>query len=312
MSTCPDAARVEIAFGLPSFSVGKRRQRVRPAVGQARARSCGPAARPGRDSPRAQASNAGCHAACASRPRATTSRAWASTSGATKKCSSGSKPRIFLVLRISSSPSAEPCAAPVFCLVGAGQPMMVRTAMKDGRCVSACAAAMRLLERDDVLTRVDPLGVPAVGLVAGQDVLAERDGGVVLDRDVVVVVEDDQVAQLLVSGERRGLARDAFLHAAVADDDVDVVVEQRCAGRGVGVEQPALAPSRHRHADAVGDALAERAGGRPRCRGCGRARGGPGSASPRCAAPRGRRARGRTRTGTAGSTGSATSARWTG
>ena len=33
------------------------------------------------------------------------------------------------------------------------------------------------------------------------------------------------------------------------------------AGRGVGVEQAALAAGGHRHADAVGDALAERAGG---------------------------------------------------
>ena len=55
--------------------------------------------------------------------------------------------------------------------------------------------------------------------------------------------------------------RDALLHAAVAGDDVDVVVERRLARRGVGVEQPALAAGGHGHADAVGDALAERAGG---------------------------------------------------
>ena len=48
---------------------------------------------------------------------------------------------------------------------------------------------------------VDPLGVPAVGLVAGQDVLGERHIGVVLDRDVVLVVDHHEVAQFLVSGE---------------------------------------------------------------------------------------------------------------
>ncbi len=40
----------------------------------------------------------------------------------------------------SSSPSAEPCAASVFCACGAGQAMIVRIAMIDGREVSACAA----------------------------------------------------------------------------------------------------------------------------------------------------------------------------
>ena len=32
----------------------------------------------------------------------------------------------------SDSPRAEPCASPVFCLFGAGQPMIVDSAMIDG------------------------------------------------------------------------------------------------------------------------------------------------------------------------------------
>ncbi len=40
------------------------------------------------------------------------------------------------------SPSAEPCAAPVFCLVGAGQPMIVRSTMNDGLSVTALAASI--------------------------------------------------------------------------------------------------------------------------------------------------------------------------
>jgi len=35
--------------------------------------------------------------------------------------------------------SAAPCALPVFCRVGAGQPMIVLTAMKDGLSVTALA-----------------------------------------------------------------------------------------------------------------------------------------------------------------------------
>jgi hypothetical protein len=45
-----------------------------------------------------------------------------------------------LVAATSSSPSAEPCAASVFWACGAGQAMIERAAMKDGRSVSACAA----------------------------------------------------------------------------------------------------------------------------------------------------------------------------
>jgi hypothetical protein len=46
-----------------------------------------------------------------------------------------------LVAATSSLPSAEPWALPVFCLFGAGQPMIVRSAMNDGRPVSARAAS---------------------------------------------------------------------------------------------------------------------------------------------------------------------------
>ena len=41
----------------------------------------------------------------------------------------------------SASPSAEPWAAPVFCLFGAGQPMIVRSTMIDGASVSALASS---------------------------------------------------------------------------------------------------------------------------------------------------------------------------
>jgi len=45
------------------------------------------------------------------------------------------------VAATSSTPSAEPCALPVFCSFGAGQPMIVRSRMIEGRSVSASAAS---------------------------------------------------------------------------------------------------------------------------------------------------------------------------
>ena len=88
------------------------------------------------------------------------------------------------------------------------------------------------------LLPVDGLHVPAVGLVALGDVLGEGDVGVVLDGDLVRVVDHDEVAELLVAGERGGLAGHALLQVAVAGDHVDEVVERARAGRGVGSNRP--------------------------------------------------------------------------
>ncbi|MDQ0687590.1 hypothetical protein QFZ56_006553 [Streptomyces achromogenes] len=122
------------------------------------------------------------------------------------------------------------------------------------------------VERGDVDVavpgRLDALGVPAVGGVPPQHVLGERGGGVALDGDVVVVVDEDEVAELLVAGQRGGLGRDALLKVAVGDDAPDRVVEGGLAPRGVGVEQTALVARGHRHAHGVGDTLAERPGRR--------------------------------------------------
>ena len=52
------------------------------------------------------------------------------------------------------------------------------------------------------LAPVDVDDIPAVCRVARGDVLAEGDVGVVLDRDLIGVVDDGQVAEFLVAGQR--------------------------------------------------------------------------------------------------------------
>lgn len=170
--------------------------------------------------------------------------------------------------RISSAPIAEPWMPPVFCLVGEGQPMIVRSAMIEGLPVSACAAATAAARLVDVLGvaraalgPVDLLGVPAVRLVAREHVLGEGDVRVVLDRDLVVVPDHDEVAGSLVARERGGLGGHTLLQVAVGRDDVHVVVERALAGRRRRVEQAALAAGRHGHADRGREALAEGARG---------------------------------------------------
>ena len=118
-----------------------------------------------------------------------------------------------------------------------------------------------LLVRGEAVGEVDVVRVPAVRGVARLDVLGERDLGVALDRDPVVVVEQEQVAQVLGGGQRGRLGGDALLHAAVTGDAVDVVVEDRLARDGARVEHLADTAGAHREADRVGDAGAQRAGG---------------------------------------------------
>ncbi len=174
-----------------ALGVGRERgQRAGPAVRQlargsrsSSARRSGSAGRPGGEGLVPGRPGLRCRA------RATW-RAWATRSGSAGKSPSGSKPRICLVAATSSAPRAEPCAAPVFCLFGAGQPMMVRSAISDGAAawslavVSARCSAAHVLAVAAGAAPAQPLHVPAVGLVPGGHVLGLRDRRVVLDRDV--------------------------------------------------------------------------------------------------------------------------------
>ena len=100
--------------------------------------------------------------------------------------------------------------------------------------------------------------VPAVGLEAGGGVVVEPAVGVAVDGDVVVVVEHDQLAQLERAGQRAGLVRDAFHQAAVAGEHPGVVIDDVVL---VGVVAGGQQFFGQRHADAIGQALPQRAGG---------------------------------------------------
>ena len=118
-------------------------------------------------------------------------------------------------------------------------------------------AAERLVDRRGIVA-VAVEDAPAVGLEARGRVVAEgvRDGA--LDRDAVAVVERDEARDAERAGEGRRLVRDAFLQVAVAAEHPDPVREQLRAG---GVEARGGHGLRERHADGVGEALAERTGG---------------------------------------------------
>jgi len=104
--------------------------------------------------------------------------------------------------------------------------------------------------------------VPAVGVVPLHHVFVEGDARVVFDGDVVVVPQQDQVAEPLRAGDGRRLAADALFEVTIGRDAPDVVVERARAWLGVGVEEPAFTPRRHRHPDSVADTLSQRPRGR--------------------------------------------------
>src|SRR5690606_39117759 len=100
--------------------------------------------------------------------------------------------------------------------------------------------------------------VPAVGLEALRRVVAEPAGDVAVDGNAVVVIEADQLAEAKHAGQRAGLVRNAFHEAAVTGKEIRVVIDDLVARL---VELRGQDLLRERHADGIGQALAQRAGG---------------------------------------------------
>ncbi len=124
--------------------------------------------------------------------------------------------------------------------------------------------AHRLRRADRAVDRLDVVpvdvghDVPAVRLEPPRRVVGEPAAHVAVDRDAVVVVERDQLAELQRPRERAHLVRDALHHAAVAHEDIGVMVDDLVSGT---VELRGEQPLGERHADRVGDALAQGARG---------------------------------------------------
>lgn len=77
-----------------------------------------------------------------------------------------------------------------------------------------------------IVTILDPLGVPSVGLEAGENIFSERDVGVTVDGDVVVIIDGNEVAELEMSGQRDGFSGNTLLQTTVSKECVGMVVEE--------------------------------------------------------------------------------------
>ena len=95
--------------------------------------------------------------------------------------------------------------------------MMVRQAISDGRSVTA----LRILDgkRDRFrVVAVDPGGMPVRRPEALELIVGDGKTGRAVDRDLIVVEQHDQAAELEMAGERDRLLADALHQAAVAGD----------------------------------------------------------------------------------------------
>ena len=135
-------------------------------------------------------------------------------------------------------------------------------ALADHRAAGDQRRPVRLLRRFDCrsdgfgVVAVDRLDMPSGGLEPCRLVHRCRQRRRSVDRDRIVVPEDDQPGELQVTGKVDRLVADAFLQAAVAGDHVGEMIDE------IG----AVAGSKHalgqRHADGGRDALSKRAGRR--------------------------------------------------
>ena len=143
--------------------------------------------------------------------------------------------------------------------------LLVRTAVADDRMHPNQRRAAgfrdsvfdRLRQRVEIVGVGDILRMPFVSVEALDHILVEAELGMPVDGHVIVVVEKNDVAEPEMAGDRCGLARDAFHQVAVAANSEDAMIEQ---ARLVAIEARLEMLRRHRHADRVADALAERAG----------------------------------------------------
>ncbi len=106
------------------------------------------------------------------------------------------------------------------------------------------------------IVAVDPHRAPARRLEARDLVVGDGKRGRPVDGDRVVVEQHDQLVELEVPGQRDGLVADALHQAAVAGDHIGKVIDDAIA-------QPRIEkPLGERHADRVGEALAQGTRGR--------------------------------------------------
>src|SRR5207247_1032872 len=111
------------------------------------------------------------------------------------------------------------------------------------------------LDAVGIIGIADPQNVPPVTQEPRCNVLREGDARVAFDGDVVVVVDPAEIVEAQMRGQGRGFRGNAFHHAAISANSIDVVIEDLEPGPVVTAGEPLLSDG---HPHACGDALPER------------------------------------------------------
>ena len=108
------------------------------------------------------------------------------------------------------------------------------------------------------IVAIDLLDIPAVGHITRGGVLALRHRCHRVERHIVGIINEDEVVESEVAGERAGFLRHAFLQAPIARERDDMVIENPVRRR---VETRLAHLAGNREAHGVRHALPEGAGG---------------------------------------------------
>ena len=224
--TLPEAAARRHRGFASAANVGQRRRRRRQRPSCTR-----PTARRSAASRRAPASSRRCHARGPARPRRRPRRRCCAASPGTQE---------------RRAPAVQPTLLGRRHLVGAERravaprrARLVRARRSRWSCgtrsrLGRCGLAARARSRASIASRscaVDALRRASRRPAKRAPTSSVNESvGRAVDRDVVVVVEYDQLAQPEVAGERAGLGGDALHQVAVAGDHVGVVVDDVAAG----------------------------------------------------------------------------------
>ncbi len=150
--------------------------------------------------------------------------------------------------------------------VGGGSPLLGRRRIADlcpeddqmGTIVRRGGSCQRAVDCSQIVAVVHSSHLPAIGLEPAPDVLSEGKVSGSVDGDVIVVVDEGELAKLQMTGQRGGLARDAFHEVAVTHEAKDPVIDHRESRL---VEFARKDPLRDGHSHRVPDPLAQRPGG---------------------------------------------------
>ena len=104
----------------------------------------------------------------------------------------------------------------------------------------------------------DAEDAPAVCFETESGIFGESDSGIAFDGDAVVIVENNNIIELLVSCERSCFVGDTFHHTAVAGDDVDFAVEKSGISKTGNSSETFCSNS---HTDTGSKTCSERTGG---------------------------------------------------